>query len=124
MKWSEWQALAEDEDHWLDDVEPGLASAEHLHDHVLRLHFADQPEDVAYELDFAPLLVDDNPGGAFEPLRDVDRFCNVEAEYVLIWPDPVTGDALHAVDLAPECVWCFCQRHGQVVDNTAVAVVV
>ena len=64
MKWSEWQALAEDEDHWLDDVEPGLASAEHLHDHVLRLHFADQPEDVAYELDFAPLLVDDNPGAS------------------------------------------------------------
>ena len=79
---------------------------------------------VAYELDFALPLVDDNPWGVFEPLRDIERFCNVEAEYALIWPDPVTGDALHAVDLAPECVCFFCQRHGQVVDNTAVAVVV
>lgn len=123
MKWYEWQVLAENEDHWLDDVEPGLASVEHLHDHVLRLRFTDQPDDVAYELDFAPLLVDDNPGGVFEPLRNVNRFRNVEAEYALIWPDPVTGDAIHAVDLAPECVRFFCQRYGRTVDKAAIAVV-
>lgn len=121
MKWSEWQALAEDEANWLDNVEPGLVTVEHLHDHVLRLHFADQPDHVAYELDFAPLLVEDNPGGVFEPLRDVNRFCNVEAEYALIWPDPVTGDPIHAVDLAPECVRFFCERYGRIVENTAVA---
>lgn len=121
MKWSEWQALADDEAHWLNNVESGLVAAEYLHDHVLRLRFADQSDQVAYELDFAPLMVDDNPGGVFEPLRDKNRFRNVEAEYALIWPDPITGDPTYAVDLAPECVRFFCQQYGRIVENDVVA---
>ena len=115
MKWAEWQAFADNEDTWTNATEPGLTDVEYLHDFVLRLQFADRPVKSVYEIDFAPLMVADNPGGVFADLKDVRRFRNVQADYALIWPDPVTHDDSKAVDLAPECVRFYCQRYGRLV---------
>ena len=115
MKWVEWQVFADNEENWTNSTEPGLTDVEYLHDFVLRLQFADGPGKPKFDLDFAPLMVTDNPGGVFAELKDVRRFRNVEADYALIWPDPVTHDDSKAVDLAPECVRFFCRKYGRLV---------
>jgi hypothetical protein len=114
MIWQEWTILADNEALWLDYEEPGLCEAEYLHDYVLRLSFADEPEVSIFDLDLAPLFVDQNPGGVFQALAEKRRFRFVRGEYALIWPNPESGDYDEtAIDLAPECVRYFCDKYGQ-----------
>lgn len=113
MNWQEWIELANNESIWLDYEEPGLCEAQCLHDHVLRLSFADDPGIVVYELDFAPLFVEGNPGGVFQVLAERRRFRVVRGDYALVWPNPESGEYDEAaVDLAPECVRYFCEKYG------------
>ena len=113
MTWTEWQALADDESLWTDHQEKGLLKAEYVTGYVLRLWFEEELDVSIYELNFQPLLVDENPGGVFELLKDKKRFQLVRGEYALIWPNPETGaHDEQAIDLAPECVRFFCKRYG------------
>lgn len=116
MKWKSWQAAAEDESYWRGVEEKGLLKAEYLGDYRLRLWF-ESPLDVEiYELDFYPLLIEEEPGSALLPLRTLERFQFVKGDYALIWPDPATGAyGENAIDLAPECVRFFCKRYGKLV---------
>lgn len=114
MKWKEWSRLAGNEALWQNHEERGLLKAEHLRDYVLRLWFEEGSGVTVYELDFYPLIVEEDPGEAFWPLRNLERFRRVVGDYALIWPNPETGayDS-KAVDLAPECVRFFCEKYGK-----------
>jgi len=98
----------------------GLFKAEHIGDYVLCLWFQNTTDISIYELDFRPLVVEDNPGGVFVALKDKGRFQHVRGDYALIWPNPET-DAYdeQAVDMAPECVRFFCEKHGKRVKPSA-----
>jgi len=74
MKWQEWTAVADDPSLWKNREEKGLLKAEHIRDYVLRLWFEDEMDVSIYELDFHPLVVEDNPGDVFAPLNDEERF--------------------------------------------------
>jgi len=114
MNWNEWQAYANDESNWLNHEERGLLKAEHVKAFVLRLWFEEEMDVSIYELDFRHLLVENNPGGVFEPLRDPNRFQLVEGDYALVWLNPETGAYDEtAIDLAPESVRFFCERYGR-----------
>jgi hypothetical protein len=116
MKWEAWRALAKDEAHWQSSSEKGLLKAEYLDGYRLRLWFEEDLDISIYDLDFYPLLVEENPGQALLPLRDQERFQFVKGDYALIWPNPETGAYDEAViDLAPECVRFFCEQYGQLV---------
>jgi hypothetical protein len=115
MKWQEWQTLADNAAYWDDRNEKGLLKAEYVAGHTLRLWFEDDLDVSIYELDFYPLLVEENPGGVFDLLKDAERFRVVRGEYALIWPNPETGaDDGQTIDVAPECVRFFCERYGKV----------
>ena len=119
MKWTEWQALAENESSWVNHEEKGLLKAEYLKDYILRLWFEEKLDVSIYELDFQPLIVEENPGGVFELLKDKERFQRVRGDYALIWPNPKTGAYdEQAIDLAPECVRFFCERYAKQVKGT------
>lgn len=113
-KWKEWQSLADDESRWVEHHEKGLLKTEYLKNYILRLWFEEELDVSIYELDFRPLFVEENPGGIFEALKDIERFKMVQADYALIWPNPETGmyDE-QAIDLAPECVRFLCERFGK-----------
>lgn len=114
MKWSEWTQVARDEKRWRDHQEKGLLKAEYVQEYVLRLWFEEELDVSIYELDFYPLVVTDNPGGVFLPLKDQDRFQYVIGDYALIWLNPETGAYdEQVVDLAPECVRFFCEKYGK-----------
>ncbi len=114
MDWQEWMAVADDPARWKGREEKGLLKAEYVHDYVLRLWFEDEMDVSIYELDFRPLVVEGNPGGVFETLKDQERFKRVRGEYALIWPNPETGAYdEQAIDMAPECVRFFCERYGK-----------
>ncbi len=120
MKWQEWSAVADDPSLWKNREEKGLLKAEYVRDYVLRLWFEDEMDVSIYELDFRPLVVDDNPGGVFAPLKDQERFKQVRGDYALIWPNPETGAYdEHAIDMAPECVRFFCEKYGKVLKVSA-----
>ena len=120
MDWPEWHAVADDPARWKGREEKGLLKAEYVDDYVLRLWFEDEMDVSIYELDFRPLVVEGNPGGVFEVLKDKQRFKQVRGEYALIWPNPETGAYdEHAVDMAPECVRFFCERYGKAVKVSA-----
>lgn len=123
MLWDEWKTYASDETHWVTADEKGLLKAEHLNDYVLQLWFEEDLDVSIYELDWKVLLVDEDPGSALLPLRDLNRFQFVKGDYALVWPNPQTGeyDEL-AIDLAPECVRFFCQQHGTLIKSARVAV--
>lgn len=124
MLWDEWKTYASDESHWLGSHERGLLKAEYLTEYVLRLWFEEVLDVSIYELDFAPLLIDENPGPALLPLRILERFQFVRGDGGLIWLNPETGEYdEQAIDLAPECVRFFCQRYGKVVKPFEVTVV-
>ena len=91
MKWKEWYKLANDKKYWQDREEKGLLKAEYVGDYTLRLWFEEEMDVSIYELDFYPLMVEDNPGGVFSSLQDKDRFYLVEGDYALVWPNPETG---------------------------------
>ena len=111
MKWQEWSAVADDPSLWKNREEKGLLKAEYVRDCVLRLWFEDAMDVSIYELDFRPLVVDDNPGGVFEPLKNRERFRQVRGDYALIWPNPETGAYDEkAIDMAPGCARFFCEE--------------
>jgi len=114
MKWQEWSEVARNEALWENHEEKGLLKAEHVRDYVLRLWFEESMDISIYELDFYPLIVNENPGEALLPLRDKNRFEFVEGDYTLIWPNPQTGaHDEEAIDLAPECVRFYCEKYGK-----------
>lgn len=114
MKWTEWQAVAEDESLWIDREEKGLLKAEYRDGYVLRLWFEEELDVSIYELDFEPLLMEENPGSVFDLLKDKGRFQKVRGDYALIWPHPDTGAYdEQVIDLAPECVRFFCEHYGK-----------
>jgi len=114
MNWTEWTKISEDESIWKDHEERGLLKAEYQGDYVLRLWFEDELDVSIYDLDFYPLVVEDNLGGVMLPLREQERFRFVEGDYALIWPNPETGAYDEKViDLAPECVRYFCEKYGK-----------
>ena len=120
MNWSEWQLLAADEQYWQNREEPGLVAAKYLHDYTLRVQFADKRRPVTYELDFAPLLLDENPGGVFLELKDIRHFRTARADYALVWSIPTSGGGEdQVVDLAPECVRFFCEKYGRKASPTS-----
>jgi hypothetical protein len=120
MKWQEWTAVADDASLWKNREEKGLLKAEYVGGYVLRLWFEDEMDVSIYELDFRPLVVEDNPGGVFAPLKDQERFQHVRGHYALIWPNPDTGAYdKKAIDMAPECVRFFCEKYGQPVKKSA-----
>lgn len=116
MKWNEWKKTARNESFWRQHEERRLLKAKYLHKYVLRLWF-EEPLDVSiYDLDFYPLLFEDDPGEALLPLRDRERFQLVKGEYALIWLNPHTGAYdEQAIDLAPECLRFFCEKYGTAV---------
>jgi hypothetical protein len=57
-----------DEAHWTASVEKGLLKAEYLTGYVLRLWFEEVLDASIYDLDFAPLLIEEDPGIALLPL--------------------------------------------------------
>ena len=114
MRWTEWQAVAEDESLWIDHEEKGLLKAEYLDGYVLRLWFEEELDVSIYELDFESLLMEGGPESVFELLKDKERFQRVRGDYALIWPNPDTGAYdEQAIDLAPECVRFFCEHYGK-----------
>jgi hypothetical protein len=117
--WETWRTLATDTTQWQNNHENGLLKAEYLDGYVLRLWFEASLDVEIYELDFYPLLIEEDPGPALLPLRDLERFQFVKGDYALIWPNPNTGayDEL-AIDLAPECVRFFCDRYGKLIKPT------
>ncbi|MBP7050393.1 MAG: hypothetical protein KBE65_05200 [Phycisphaerae bacterium] len=120
MKWQEWTAVADDPSLWRAREEKGLLKAEHVSDYVLRLWFEDEMDVSIYDLDFRPLVVEDNPAGVFEALKDRERFQQVRGDYALIWPNPETGAYdERAIDIATECVRFFCERYGKPVKASA-----
>jgi hypothetical protein len=67
-----------------------------------------------YELDFAPLIVEENPGEVFLALKDKERFRFVQGNYALIGPSPETAAYDEKIiDIAPECVRFFCENYGK-----------
>ena len=77
---------------------------------------------IAYELDFSPLLLDENPGGVFLELKDTRHFRNARADYALVWSIPGLGSEEDlVVDLAPECVRFFCEKYGRKASPTPLA---
>jgi hypothetical protein len=114
MKWQEWLTVADNASLWQGHSEKGLLKAEYIDAYTLRLWFEDDLDVSIYELDFSPLMVDENPGGVFEALKEPERFRVVRGEYALIWPNPETGGYdEQAIDIAPECVRFFCERYGK-----------
>ena len=113
-KWNEWTKIADDETLWKDDEERGLLKAEYQGEYVLRLWFEEELDVSIYDLDFYPLLVEENPGHVMLPLENLERFRYVEGDYALVWLNPETGiyDE-NVIDLAPECVRFFCDKYGK-----------
>jgi hypothetical protein len=114
MKWNEWTKLADDEDFWKDHEERGLLKAEYQGEYILRLWFEEDLDVSIYDLDFYPLLVEENPGRVMLPLENLERFRYVEGDYALVWLNPETGAYdENVIDLAPECVRFFCDKYGK-----------
>lgn len=114
MKWKEWSKLARNESFWQNNQEKGLLKAEYVQDYVLRLWFEEDMDISIYELDFYPLIVEEDPGEVFLPLRDKERFRLVKGDYALIWLNPETGAYDEkAIDIAPECIRFFCEKYGK-----------
>lgn len=112
--WHAWHELAQDEAYWRDHTERGLLKAQYVRDFVLRLWFEQELDVEIYELDFAPMLVQHNPGGVFSALKNKERFRRVRGDYALIWLNPKTNAYDEgAIDLAPECVRFFCEHYGK-----------
>ena len=113
--WKEWRDYAQKHEAlWQNRLEKGLLKAEHVQDYVLRLWFEEELDVSIYELDFYPLVVSENPGGVWSPLRDKEHFCFVEGNYTLMWFHPESNDEQQPViDMAPECLRFFCESKGR-----------
>ena len=84
MKWKEWEVVANDESLWRDQEEKGLLKAEYIGDYKLRLWFEEELDVSIYELDFYSLIVEDNPGGVFEGLKDREHRINIPNGYLRV----------------------------------------
>jgi hypothetical protein len=116
----EWLAVADNEALWQNHEEKGLLKAEYIEDYILRLWFEEDLDVSIYELDLYPLIVEDNPGGVYAPLKDKQRSQWVEGNYALIWPNPETGEVdEQAIDIAPECIRFFAEKYGKKVNVEA-----
>lgn len=114
MKWEEWTEFANNESFWQEHEEGGLLKAEYVRDYILRLWFEEEFDISIYELDFYSLIVKENPGEVFLPLRDKEQFRLVRGDYTLMWLNPDTGVYDEkVVDIAPECIRFFCDRYGK-----------
>lgn len=123
MKWESWRSFANEPTHWQNSAGKGLLKAEYLGDYRLRLWFEEDLDVSIYDLDFYPLLLEEDPGPALKPLGRVDRFQFVKGDYALIWPNPDTGAYDEtAIDLAPECVRFLCEHYGHLVKPGPIAI--
>ena len=123
MNWHEWSTIADNEIYWQSHEEKGLLKAEYVTDYILRLWFEDNLDVSIYELDFYPLIIDENPGDALLPLREKSRFQQVIGDYALIWPDPENGEyTQNTIDLAPECIRFYCDKYGTILKHSQKAV--
>jgi hypothetical protein len=114
MKWKKWTTYANNESNWRNRQEKGLLKAEYVKDYILRLWFEEEMDVSIYELDFYPLIVEENPGEVLLPLRNKNRFQMVKGDYALVWLNPETGAYDEkAIDIAPECVRYFCENYGK-----------
>ncbi len=114
INWKEWSDFANDEAQWLNHEERGLLKAEHVRDYILRLWLEEDLDVSIYELDFRTLILSEDAGEVFSPLREKERFCLVHGDYALIWPNPETGAYDEkSIDLAPECVRFYCEHYGK-----------
>lgn len=124
MGWDAWKALSKNEIYWQNALERGLLKAEPMGDYRLRLWFEEDLDVSIYDLDFYPLLFDEDPGPALLVLQNPDRFQFVKGDYALIWPNPETGSYDETtIDLAPECVRFFCRNYGKLVKPAQTAAV-
>jgi len=86
--------------------------------YILRLWFENHIGESIYELDFYPLIIEENPGDVFLPLREKDRFRLVKGDYALVWLNPKTGAYDEkAIDIAPECIRFFCEKYREKCTN-------
>ena len=112
MNWKEWNIISQNEQFWTSYEEKGILKAEYIKDYVLELWFEDDYDVSIYELDFSPLLIDDDPGNVFLFLKNKENFKNAKANYALLWDRPNENVS---VDMAPECIRFFCERYGKVI---------
>lgn len=117
MRWQQWQALANDPSYWQNHHERGLLKAEYLGEYVLRLWFEEELDVSIYDLDFYPLLIEEDPGEVLRSLRNQEYFATAQGHYSLNWFNPQANPEFGLVgeptiDLAPECVRYFCQTYG------------
>ena len=119
MKWKEWTKISKNESFWEDYEEKGLLKAEYQEGYILRLWFEDDLDVSIYDLDFYPLLVEENPGEALLPLREEERFRYVEGNYALMWLNPKTGIYDEGtIDISPECIRFFCEKYGKKIKSS------
>ena len=113
-KWTEWSNFARAEANWKNHHERGLLKAEYVKDYLLRLWFEEELDVSIFELDFYPLIIEEDPGEVLLALRKKDRFRLVRGDYALVWLNPETGKYDEkAIDVAPECIRFFCERYGK-----------
>ena len=119
MKWKEWAEFSKNESFWEDHEEKGLLKAEYQRDYILRLWFEDDLDVSIYDLDFYPLLIEEDPGEALLPLRKEERFRYVEGDHALVWINPKTGIYDEdTIDISPECIRFFCEKYGKKVKSS------
>jgi len=114
MYWEKWKTIANDSDRWQNYQERGLLKAEYLANYQLRLWFEEDLDVSIYDLDFYPLLIEEDPGEVLRSLRDIAYFKTAQGHYTLNWFDPhcIGQHQEPTIDLAPECVRYFCQISG------------
>ena len=112
MKWKEWSRIAHNQHLWMNHYERGLLKAEYLKDYTLRLWFEEELDVSIYELDFSPLILEEEPGEALIPLKNKERFQMVSGDYALIWYSETGDYDDKVIDIAPECVRFFCEKYG------------
>ena len=96
--------------------ERGILKAEHLGDYKLEIWFEENKDVSIYELDFLPILKEEDSGEAFRPLLDKERFNQVLGRYNLTWFDSDTGEYNeNAIDISPEAIKWFCNKYGRLV---------
>lgn len=118
MKWQEWRMAAADAAIWNGQQEKGLLKTEYVDNYTLRLWFEEELDVSIYELDFHPLIIEEDIGGVLSVLKETERFQVVRGYYALIWPDPEMNEEKD-IDLAPECVRFFCERYGKTVKSVS-----
>ncbi len=66
-------------------LEKGILKAEHLGDYKLEIRFEGNKDVSIYELDFLPVLREEDSGKIFRSLLNKERFSRVVGRYNLTW---------------------------------------